>query len=380
MVTQDIALGSAVHCRDGIGGRVARLVVDPDDKRLTHLVVARGTGLADVVVPIKHLKHVEHEAPVLDLSVDDLAGFPHFAEVDYALPGPEWIERHGYLPDPTHVAPVSTAAFPVPLVPSWAGLLVREHTHAGLSSVQVPLGRGTRIALGEQTVGRLDHVLLDPHTEAVRALVVRRDHLGHRDVIVPVEWVQAVTEEEVLLDADRAALVQAPEYRPARSDEEISAAVRAELAAHPHTRGKGSIGVYTEAGVVRLRGAVGTEEARQAASRVAAALPHVWEVDNGVLVESAVVAAVDEALAHDARTARAAIDVTCQGDGLTLSGRVRTEVERDAALEVARGVTGVTVVLDELEVRPDAARRLWPEPDADTLMAAASAMAATQRH
>jgi hypothetical protein len=188
MATQDIALGSAVHCWDGIAGRVARLVVDPASRRLTHLVVERGAGLEAVVVPIERLGHAVNEAPVLDMSVDDLAGLP-----------------------------------------------------------------------------------------------------------------------------------------------------------------------------------------------VAAALPHAREVRNALLVESALVAAVTVALAHDARTAQAAIDVGCQGGSIILSGAVRTEVERDAALEVARGVKEAAVVLDELEVSPGAVRRRWLPTDLETFLAAAKGMVTLRR-
>jgi osmotically-inducible protein OsmY len=96
--------------------------------------------------------------------------------------------------------------------------------------------------------------------------------------------------------------------------------------------------VRTEQGVVHLRGAVRTEEAKHAAETVAGGVAGVWEVESALLAESAVAMAVADALAHDPRTSRAVIDVACLGGSVTLHGQVRTAAEQAAAVEVARGV------------------------------------------
>ena len=46
-----------------------------------------------------------------------------------------------------------------------------------------------------------------------------------KDVVVPVSWVEAVEEDEIILAADKAMLEKLPEYRPSRSDEQITADV-----------------------------------------------------------------------------------------------------------------------------------------------------------
>jgi sporulation protein YlmC with PRC-barrel domain len=331
MITQDIALGTTIRCLDGPCGRLSRLVIDAASKRITHLIVERSVGLGAVLVPLDRLAHAVNAALVLNLTVDDLASLPHFGEADYPVPQPEWIERHGYVPDVTRLGPYATSVFAVPPVPSWANQVVREHTRPVLSPSQVPLGRRTRIALGAHLLGHLDHVLLDPDTGAARDLVVRRGHLGHRDVIVPVDWVQAISEEEVLLDADRALLTQMPEYQPALTHEENPTA--------------------------------------QQAAHAQAGAP---------LLESELADAVRLALARDARTAQAALDVSCEGGCIILSGMVGTDVERDAALDVARGATEAAVVLDEMEVSPDAIRR--PRlADLGTMIAEAGGLASLRR-
>ena len=109
--------------------------------------------------------------------------------------------------------------------------MMRGHTHVGVSGAEIPVGRGTRVSCRHGSLGRLDHVLLDPKSDRVEALVVRKGLLLSKDVIVPVSWVEAVEEDEIILAADKAMLEKLPEYRPSRSDEQITADVQRALAA-----------------------------------------------------------------------------------------------------------------------------------------------------
>jgi hypothetical protein len=154
----------------------------------------------DVAVPIECVERVQDGWVVLDLSVEELNALPAYAEVDYAVPDAAWAAEHGYPPDGTLVDLRSTAPGGL-LAPAWSGLLIQGHTHAGAPAQEIPVGRGTRVTYREGALGRLDHVLLDPETGVVRALVVRKGHLLAKDVV----------------DADRALLERLPEYRTHRS-------------------------------------------------------------------------------------------------------------------------------------------------------------------
>ncbi len=376
----DIKIGSAVQCRDGRAGRVIKLVVAPGSKRVTHLVVERGLLLRrDVVVPIERAVRTDGETVELDMSADDLNSLPEYAEVDFVQPDTTLAASYGHPREETLVSLRSYTPTGLPLVSSWSGL-VQVHTHTGVPEEATPLGRGTRVSCRDGRMGRLDHVLLDPESGAVRALVVRKGHLLTKDVIVPADWIETVTEEEIVLAADRALLEKLPEYRPARSDSEIAADVEQALAADTRTRQETKIDVRAEEGVVHLGGTVGTEQARQAATEVAGAVAGVWEVETGgLLAESAVATAVSEALARDPRTAQAAIDVSYLGGSVTLRGTVRTAAEKAAAVEIARGVPGVGAVIDELEVQAGATRKSWPAAAAESLRVAAGSLGALRR-
>ena len=312
----DIKIGSNVECRDGHAGRVAKLVVEPGNKRLTHLVVERGLlRRRDVLVPVERIASAEGDTVMLALNVDDLDDLPEYREVDFAMPDADWAERHGYPPVDTLIDLRIMAPTVGELAPAAPMVLVEGELHLGVPDPEAPVGRDTRITARDgTTVGKLDHVLLDSETRAVRGLVVRKGHLSTKDVMVPASWVERVGEDEIVLGVDRALLERLPEYRQARPAEQ------------------------------RMDGREDNLRAEQAEKR-------------DLLSDNDVSAAVIEALARDPRTARVVLEVTYLDGSVTLRGRVRSAAEKAAAVEVARGVPGVVAVIDEIEIRADADRQ-----------------------
>jgi uncharacterized protein YrrD len=215
----DIKIGSTAHCRDGRAGHVTKLVVAPGSKRLTHIVVERGPlPHRGVVVPIARVKGAQGDAVQLDMDSGDLDGLPLEEEIDFAVPDATWSAGHGYPPDGTLIAVGNPMQSVGELAPAWSAVLVEGHVDVGVPAGEVAIGRDTRVTYHDGSLGRLDHVLLDPTSGAVRALVVSKGHLLARDIVVPISWIETVGEDEIGLAADRALLEKLPTYDPARSD------------------------------------------------------------------------------------------------------------------------------------------------------------------
>lgn len=88
-----------------------------------------------------------------------------------------------------------------------------------------------------------------------------------------------------------------------------------------------------------------------AASTACASAPKP-SVSQASFEESALVARVKTALLNDPVVGARRIDVIVQGDQVRLAGRVASTVERDRAVQIARGVQGVRSVTSELEIKP----------------------------
>jgi len=378
--SMDIKLGSAVLCRDGHGGHVTKLVVKPDGKEVTYLVVQYELLDHQAVVPIKHLTQAGHEKLVLDLDVEELAALPRYSEIDYV--GPDRTSLAGAIHRESETDPlvgmVSYTGAVASLAATGSGVLIKEHVHLGIAAEEFPIGRDTRVTCHDGYVGHLDDLLLDPVSHSIRALVLRKGHLLHKDVLIPAQLVSWIAAEEIGLDADRTLLEKLPEYRPADINDQITVEIEAQLAICERTRSE-SIAVWTQEGAVRLSGLVSSEAVKQAAMEVVGAVPGVLQVMNGLLTGPDVARAVAEALTHDAQTAQMVVEATTSDGGLTLRGWVRTAAEKAEAVAVARAVPGVTAVIDELEVHGETFHMFGRAPEEASTVALASALGTPRR-
>lgn len=67
-----------------------------------------------------------------------------------------------------------------------------------------------------QDVGRIDRVVLDPRTDEITHIVVRKGWLFTEDKVVPVSLIDSATEERVQLRADADKLDDLPEFEETR--------------------------------------------------------------------------------------------------------------------------------------------------------------------
>ncbi|HJS21553.1 MAG TPA: BON domain-containing protein [Steroidobacteraceae bacterium] len=131
----------------------------------------------------------------------------------------------------------------------------------------------------------------------------------------------------------------------------------------------GEVNVNTYRGVVQLSGFVDSNEEKTQATQAAKSVDGVKEVRNelkvqgegtqvanrsagAVVDDSALTAKVKTALIGDEVTKGTQINVETRDGVVQLAGFVSTDAERDRATQVARGVSGVKDVRNDLEIKP----------------------------
>lgn len=156
------------------------------------------------------------------------------------------------------------------------------------------------------------------------------------------------------------------------TDAGITTAVKARLAADEVVNAY-QIDVDTDDGVVTLTGTVDSVAAEAAALRLAGQTAGVTRVVNQMNIESTanfgeemqemanaattatsdamITAAVKSKMLVDSTVSGLKVDVDTEDGVVTLRGTVANDGERDRAVAVARTITGVRDVQDELDVR-----------------------------
>jgi hyperosmotically inducible protein len=145
-------------------------------------------------------------------------------------------------------------------------------------------------------------------------------------------------------------------------DSVLTAKVKTALIEDPVTKA-GQIDVETYRGVVQLAGFVDSNEARARATEVARGVTGVEEVRNDLKVgdadqsvgqkidDTVITTQVKAKLIADSRTDAYKINVETHGGVVQLSGFVDNEEAKRTAGEVARSVSGVSSVDNDLEIR-----------------------------
>jgi hyperosmotically inducible protein len=131
----------------------------------------------------------------------------------------------------------------------------------------------------------------------------------------------------------------------------------------------GEVNVNTYRGVVQLSGFVDSNDEKTQATQATKAVDGVKEVRNDLKVQgegtqmadrsagavvddSTLTAKVKTALIADETTKGTQINVETRDGVVQLAGFVNTDAERDRATQVARGVSGVKDVRNDLEIKP----------------------------
>jgi hyperosmotically inducible protein len=100
-----------------------------------------------------------------------------------------------------------------------------------------------------------------------------------------------------------------------------------------------------------LEAQIAKQQAAQLATRAAARATDAATKVGDTVGDSALTAKIKSKMVLDDEVAARGIDVDTSGTIVTLTGVVRSAVERDRAVQLARETKGVTKVIDKLRVR-----------------------------
>jgi osmotically-inducible protein OsmY/sporulation protein YlmC with PRC-barrel domain len=341
-------------------GRLDRVVLCPQTRWITHVIVRLGWPLAAfsgaVVVPNSAIDDAQATDGQVVLTLDDAAlqRLPRYTETPYvasdpSLDLPDGDAREQVLQRVDRGTRVSDEEL-------IAGGLTVQQRRGGLPAAAAVLRQGQRVRCLDQEVGRVVQLQCDPGTREVTHVLLRcagRGPFGRfgRTVRVPLEWVHAV-DDDLLLAVEATQVATLEPFHPPSPAEYLTGAVQQALHGHPATRQVAErVHVSAVGGTIRLHGVVETGAERLAAEQVAGAVVGVDAVRNALVVRTAELAATIEAeLATDPRTAAAAIEVIESAGTVSLSGTVPDPPTRQAAEALATAVPGVHLVINELWV------------------------------
>jgi sporulation protein YlmC with PRC-barrel domain len=190
----DIPVNVEVHCSEGLCGRSTYVLVDPQRKEVTHLVIKETEAPhTERMVPIQVVSDTAPDVILLNCTRDELDNMDPFIRTEIIreeMPDVEYAP-YGYVP----LGAVWTSVYPVP---DRTQVVAIEHK-------QVPLGerairRGTHVEATDGRVGQVDELIVHPKDRQITHIVMREGHLwGQKEIAIPISEIDRIEDDTVHL-------------------------------------------------------------------------------------------------------------------------------------------------------------------------------------
>ncbi len=203
-------------------GRVDRLVLNPQTRRITHIVVRQGFLLTeDKLIPVGMVASTNEDHVMLKATADRLGELEPFEETHYAPLTPEEQALAGYsgsaYPPPLYYYPpalLSGFAYPADLFDPVPVTQAKEAgTERNTPPGTIALQEGARVlGVNEEEVGAVERVISDDHTRRITHLVLSQGLIFKQRKLIPITWVQIIHEDVVRLNVSTHMIDNLPEY------------------------------------------------------------------------------------------------------------------------------------------------------------------------
>ncbi len=388
-MTFNLLTGTQVYCTDQDCGKVAHLVVDPDSRQVTDVVVEYGLPFFkhNRVFPYAAIRSVIDDSLHLAIASSDWNAYPEYREVE--------VEE----PDPTansNLQSMNGGAL------EYRMPMVRRQFRQGVAAERAVLHAGRPIHNHMGSVGQLDHLLVKRRSGEITHVAMRRGLLQREYILIPADQVTFSSDGHLLIDLTRDELSDLPHYQHAGED---SILVDLEQYLRDETSAFANVHANIRDGVLYLTGHVPSRTLKYHATELARTIPGVGEVENRLEIHDQrasttpaesnrveanepvqtapriatftadrfadeavsgaradepideLAAEVDYALSVDQRLQGQAIAVRNEQGIIHLRGHVSNIAQRQTAANLAANQPGVSKVVNELVVQGgDAAR------------------------
>ncbi len=193
--------GTNVLTSDGKdAGNLHRVVIDPDSKQITHIVIQKGFLFKeDRVIPIAKIIAASKDQIVLNCTMDELKDMAPLEIKDYA---------------PINESAGGESIPGVYSSSSSYGAFVVKEVKRTIPEELAALKEGATVVSSEgEHVGLTEQVHADPETSNVTQFIITAGLVAKKRKSIPIEWVRMIDDEEVFLNVPAQTVSDLPEVQ-----------------------------------------------------------------------------------------------------------------------------------------------------------------------
>lgn len=211
--------GTKVFTSDGKDvGHIDKLVMNPQTKELTHIVVRKGFLLTeDKILPLNLIASANDEEVLLREAAGNLDDLPPFEEIHYL--DLDKVERGETDYAGTEVLywlpPLSGLGYPsfYPYPPPYA--TSTPTTKQNIPENSIVLEEGTEVYSGNsELLGHVERLLTDSSSGRTTHFVLAAGLMPTGKRLVPMNWVKHMSEGKLYMSVGKSMIERLPEYHP----------------------------------------------------------------------------------------------------------------------------------------------------------------------
>jgi uncharacterized protein YrrD len=207
---------AGVYTPDGqVVGHVDRVVLNPQTKAVTHIVVRKGLlFVEDKVVPLNFIQSADADRVVLRAAAGDLEKLPAFEEAHYVPLSDEEAQASAYaegLAAPLYWYPPIGGWLGHDYVPPFGMEIeqnIPEHTIAVRHGARV-------ITADDQDVGHVEQVFTAPESHRATYFLIAHGLITKTKKLIPATWVRDMSENDIHLTVGSSVVDDLHEYEHA---------------------------------------------------------------------------------------------------------------------------------------------------------------------
>jgi uncharacterized protein YrrD len=188
----EIPIDAKVHCEDGVCGQSVRVVIDPKDERVTHIVVKENEAPhTERMVPAALIQQTNDKEIYIECDREEFSSMDEFIQVEF-LTFDE--PRYGY-------SATNFALWPEEVVERKTEML----EHENISPSERSLQRGARVYARDGRIGSVDEFLVESKGIFITDIIIHSGYLwGQKSITIPVSQVDHVVEDRIYLKLNKA--------------------------------------------------------------------------------------------------------------------------------------------------------------------------------
>lgn len=176
----DIPMKAKVQCADGPGGHSTQVIINPTNRKITHVVVKeRQSPHAERLVPIRYFTETTGDMIRLRCSRHELSEMRPLVLTEFVHAQVRDLEdgSYKYLLHPY-------------VGPKWV-----EVKHKSIPPGELGVRSGVKVKALDGVVGRVDEIVIDPASGNITHLVLRDGHpWDQEEVTIPITAIERIRE------------------------------------------------------------------------------------------------------------------------------------------------------------------------------------------